>query len=265
MINRHKNSSSTLTNELKAIEDNNNKLKADTELQRENLLRLNKIQKEDLIKANGPEIESLFSSNINLAISNNMEKINKLELEKHKRELDYNDIEPKMEKLSHLEELISIEKENFETLKERQEEFDLTREILTESYEEMKKNITPKFNEEFNKLVSIFTDGKYKKVSFNNGIFVEIENGQMITIDGLSYGTIQEIYLALRLAMIKELAKENIPIILDEPFAYFDDKRIAKILESLGKVDNQVIIFTCSNREKGIIEKLGIEYNYIEL
>lgn len=265
IINRNKNSSKNLTSELKILEENNNKLKEETKEQRKNLLKLNELKKEDLIKANGSHIEDLFSSNINLAISNNTKKINDLELEKHKRELDYKDIEPKMEKLSHLEELLSIEQENLENLKERQEEFDIAKELLTKSYNEMKKNITPKFNDEFNYLVNIFTEGKYNRVVFNEGIYVEVSNGKMVSIEGLSYGTIQEIYLALRLAMIKELSKETIPIILDEPFAYFDDNRIAKVLESLNKIDNQVILFSCTNREKDIIEKLGIEYNYIEL
>jgi len=265
IINRNKNSSKHLNSELKVLEETNNKLKTEAEEQRKNLLKLNELKKVDLIKANGSQIEELFSSNINLAISNNTRKINELELEKHKRELDYKDIEPKMERLSHLEELLSIEEENLEILKERQEEFDIAKELLTQSYTEMKKNITPKFNEEFNSLVNIFTNGKYSRVAFNEGIFVEVSNGQMVSIEGLSYGTIQEIYLALRLAMVKELSKENIPIILDEPFAYFDDNRIAKVLESLNKIDNQVIIFSCSNREKEIIEKLGLEYNYIKL
>ena len=265
ILNRNKNSSKNLTSELKILEESNNKLKAEAEEQRRNLLKLNELKKEDLIKANGAQIEDLFSSNINLAISNNTKKINELELEKHKRELDYKDIEPKMERLSHFEELLSIEKENLEVLKERQEEFDIAKELLTQSYTEMKKNITPKFNDELNSLVNIFTDGKYNRVAFNEGIFVEVSNGQMVSIDGLSYGTIQEIYLALRLAMIKELSKENIPIILDEPFAYFDDNRIAKVLESLNKIENQVIIFSCTNREKEILEKLDIEYNYLSL
>ena len=265
IINRNKNSSKHLNSELKVLEETNNKLKTEAEEQRKNLLKLNELKKVDLIKANGSQIEDLFSSNINLAISNNTRKINELELEKHKRELDYKDIEPKMERLSHLEELLSIEEENLEILKERQEEFDIAKELLTQSYTEMKKNITPKFNEEFNSLVNIFTNGKYSRVAFNEGIFVEVSNGQMVSIEGLSYGTIQEIYLALRLAMVKELSKENIPIILDEPFAYFDDNRIAKVLESLNKIDNQVIIFSCSNREKEIIEKLGLEYSYIKL
>ena len=265
LINRKKNSSSNLSSELKVLNENNNKLKEDTEIQRSNLLKVNEIQKQDLIKAYGSEIEALFGSNIELAISNNVKKINELELEKHKRELDYKDIEPKMERLAHVEELLDLEKENFETLKERQEDFDIAKDLLTQSYEEMKKNITPKFNESFNYLVSVFTNGKYSRVVFNDGIYVEVSNGQMISLEGLSFGTIQEIYLALRLAMINELSKENIPIILDEPFAYFDDNRIAKVIEALNQLDNQVIIFTCTNRENEILNKLGLEFNFIKL
>ena len=141
----------------------------------------------------------------------------------------------------------------------------LSLQLLTQSYEEMKKNITPKFNESFNYLVSVFTNGKYSRVVFNDGIYVEVSNGQMISLEGLSFGTIQEIYLALRLAMINELSKENIPIILDEPFAYFDDNRIAKVIEALNQLDNQVIIFTCTNRENEILNKLGLEFNFIKL
>ena len=265
LINRKKNSSSNLSSELKVLNENNNKLKEDTEIQRSNLLKVNEIQKQDLIKAYGSEIEALFGSNIELAISNNVKKINELELEKHKRELDYKDIEPKMERLAHVEELLDLEKEKFETLKERQEDFDIAKDLLTQSYEEMKKNITPKFNESFNYLVSVFTNGKYSRVVFNDGIYVEVSNGQMISLEGLSFGTIQEIYLALRLAMINELSKENIPIILDEPFAYFDDNRIAKVIEALNKLDNQVIIFTCTNRENEILNRLGLEFNFIKL
>ena len=265
LINRKKNSSSNLSSELKVLNENNNKLKEDTEIQRSNLLKVNEIQKQDLIKAYGSEIEALFGSNIELAISNNVKKINELELEKHKRELDYKDIEPKMERLAHVEELLDLEKEKFETLKERQEDFDIAKDLLTQSYEEMKKNITPKFNESFNYLVSVFTNGKYSRVIFNDGIYVEVSNGQMISLEGLSFGTIQEIYLALRLAMINELSKENIPIILDEPFAYFDDNRIAKVIEALNQLDNQVIIFTCTNRENEILNKLGLEFNFIKL
>ena len=57
------------------------------------------------------------------------------------------------------------------------------------------------------------------------------------------------------------------PIILDESFAYYDEKRLENILNYLHTKfeNNQIIIFTCTNREKEILNKLQIQYNNIEL
>lgn len=265
ILSNKKNSSTSLSEELKAIESNNEKIISDVEEQKHNLQVKNNNAKTNLIYANGEDIKELFNSNIDLAIEKNNKNIEELELDKHKSELDYKDIEPKMEKISHIEELLEIEKENLKKLEERQEDFDIAKELLTRAYNEMKKNITPKFNNDFEEYIKVFTDNKYKRVLINEKILVELNNGQFVDIEQLSYGTIQEIYLALRLAMIKELSNENLPIILDEPFAYFDDKRIQNVMNSLSQLDSQIIIFTCTNREKSIIDNMNLEYNYIEI
>ena len=83
----------------------------------------------------------------------------------------------------------------------------------------------------------------------------------------LSIGTIDQLYLSLRLSAIQEITEEKMPIILDETFAYYDDKRLENILKYLNEnyTENQIIIFTCSKREKEILEKNNIRYNYINL
>ena len=67
--------------------------------------------------------------------------------------------------------------------------------------------------------------------------------------------------------MAKELYKESMPIILDESFAYYDDKRLENILKYLNEEckENQIIIFTCTNREKEILNNLNIPYQNIEI
>lgn len=67
--------------------------------------------------------------------------------------------------------------------------------------------------------------------------------------------------------MAKELCKESMPIILDEAFAYYDEERLENILKYLDTEckDNQIIIFTCTNREKNILDKENINYNLINL
>ena len=95
----------------------------------------------------------------------------------------------------------------------------------------------------------------------------ELENGNYVLVDRLSIGTIDQLYLSLRLSIIKELSEENIPIFLDESFAYYDDERLKNILKYISDEfkNNQIIIFTCTDREKDIFDKLKINYNLITL
>ena len=67
----------------------------------------------------------------------------------------------------------------------------------------------------------------------------------------LADGTIDQLYLALRLAVAEELTPEA-PLVLDDALVRFDDGRMAqalKILKEMAK-NKQVICFTCQNREK---------------
>lgn len=67
--------------------------------------------------------------------------------------------------------------------------------------------------------------------------------------------------------MLKELTEENMPIILDEAFAYYDEERLKNVLKYLNMKysNNQIIILTCTNREREIFDGLKVEYKNIEL
>ena len=98
-------------------------------------------------------------------------------------------------------------------------------------------------------------------------MIVENEYGEYIPADLLSTGTIDQLYLSLRLSMIDDLSNEKMPIILDEAFAYYDDDRLENIIKFLSDnmKEHQVIIFTCTKREQEILNKLNIEYNLVEM
>ena len=144
----------------------------------------------------------------------------------------------------------------------------LAKETLEEAYDEMKRNITPKFTKELSNNIEVISNGKYKKANFNSdtGLTIEAENGEYIECNKLSIGTIDQLYLSLRLSAIQEITEETMPIILDESFAYFDNQRLENIIRYLNSnYNNQIIIFTCTNREKEILDKLNIEYNVVNL
>ena len=150
-------------------------------------------------------------------------------------------------------------------MQNRAEELNLAKVILDEAYTEMKKNITPKFNQSLSKNVEKISDGKYKNIIINDKITVELDDGRYVPAESLSIGTIEQIYLSLRLAIMNEISKEKLPVMLDEAFAYYDDQRLEAALDFLNKIDNQVILFTCTNREKEILEKNNIDFNFVTL
>ena len=132
------------------------------------------------------------------------------------------------------------------------------------AYEKMKNSITPKFTKNLSNTVEKISNGKYNKVSINDeqGLIVENQYGDYISAERLSTGTVDQLYLSLRLSMI-----ESMPIILDEAFAYYDETRLENILKFLSDElgNHQLIIFTCTNREKNILDKIDVSYNLVEL
>lgn len=196
------------------------------------------------------------------------EELNKLKIDEHTMQIEKNNFEQKAEKKVRLEEDLYLKQKEYEELIKKSKSMDYAKEILGISYDKMKNNVAPKFTEKLSKNISEITDNKYSNIMINSesGLIVENDSGDYIPVDRLSVGTIDQIYFALRLAVMDELTEEKLPIILDEVFAYYDDERIKNILKFLSKQANrQIIIFTCTKREKEILEKLKIESNYIEI
>ena len=68
----------------------------------------------------------------------------------------------------------------------------------------------------------------------------------------LSKGTVDQIYLAVRLAVYDLCLKERrAPLVLDDALAAFDDGRMALALDLLAQLaeDRQILLFTCQSRE----------------
>ena len=163
-----------------------------------------------------------------------------------------------------LEELLD-EKGELETLNNS---YNIAKECLEKAYSQVKSNITPQFTDNLCKIMANISNGKYTniKLNDNDGLEVEIENGMYIPVSELSTGTIDQMYLSLRLSALDEITDEKIPIILDETFAYFDDERLDNIIKYLkNNFRNQIIILTCTNREIESLNRLNIEYNLINL
>ena len=214
-------------------------------------------------------LEKIEKENINNLINNVQENINKNKLEFQAIKIKEENINSKLEEMVNLKEEYDNLNEQLADLENRNNVINLTKEIITKAYTNMKNNITPKFTENLSNNIAEISKGKYTKVGINdeNGLIVENEYGEYIPADLLSTGTIDQLYLSLRLSMIDDLSNEKMPIILDEALAYYDDDRLENIIKFLSDnmKDHQVIIFTCTKREQEILKKLNIEYNLVEM
>ena len=166
--------------------------------------------------------------------------------------------------------------EELEAKKRELEEirFSLNRalEVLREAGFEMQKDFMPELNEKMSYYLSKITDGRYKDIRMDGSLLLKVissEKEDIVNIQDLSDGTIDQIYFSLRLAMIDLISykKEKLPLIMDEVFAQFDDKRTKEAVNILNRLseDRQVIMFTCKKREVDIISEECGRLNLIML
>ncbi len=263
-----------LDSQIKLLEEENKKQELDIKNEKEEIENLLYSEKQKIKeKYEGDNFNYLFNIDNLEQLQIELEKSNKLitnyQLSLNKIEYEQSNNIDKKEKLIELKEEYKNLEEQLEELNEKDRQILLTKELLEKAYNKMKNNVTPKFTQNLSSIIKEISNGKYQKLSINdeNGLMVELENGEYIPATRLSCGTIDEIYLSLRLSMIEEISKEKMPILLDESFAYFDDERLKNVLIFLSKKteEHQIILFTCTKREKEILEQLGISYNWVEI
>ena len=202
-------------------------------------------------------------------IDNKDNRINSIKFRIQTLEGRTREINNKIEELSEIEERIASLEEEKDELQSLNNSYNIAKECLSAAYEKVKENISPKFTQNLCNIISKISDGRYNNVMLNDtdGLSVEIENGSYVPASRLSVGTIDQMYLSLRLSSIDEISQETMPIILDEAFAYFDEPRLINIFKYLNDnfSRNQIIVFTCSSREKEILDAMEIRYRFIEL
>ncbi len=271
-INNEKNN---YLNENKIIEKNNEQLKKEINELKNNInininLKTEKIKNNYLNKIENHKILELNNlNNIQEEMEKTQKELNYIKIKLHELDFDKENVEPKVDNLMKIEETLVNNNEKIVNLRKLEKSMNLAKEFLARAYEKMKNTVTPKFTENLSKNINEITDGKYTNVMVQDdkGLVVELENGNYVEANRLSVGTIDQLYLSLRLSMTEDLSKEKMPIILDEAFAYYDTQRLENILKYLVNTypDRQIMIFTCTEREKDVLTKLNIPYNLIHL
>lgn len=150
-------------------------------------------------------------------------------------------------------------------LKRRYEVLELTKSIMKDSYDKLRKAFSGKLNDRVTEIYNEIT-GTERTIKVSELFSMSYQESGMLWNDTfLSHGSMEQLYFSLRLAMA-ELVYEGVrvPLFLDEAFSSYDEERLKSVLRYLKKVSDryQIFIFTCHRRE---IEILGNEANILEL
>lgn len=268
---------SKIINEIEVLKQNKETQRREAEEKEDKLNQEIEKDREELI--------SKYKNNISIGyiedfLGKNYDEINKeIELKENRintskfrmqtMENNTKEINSKIESLANIEEELMGAEEERDELISLNKSYNIAKECLEKAYAQVKENISPKFTQNLSDIISKISNNRYKNVTITDseGINVEIDDGRYISASRLSVGTIDQMYLSLRLSALNEVSDENMPIILDEVFAYFDNDRLTNILRYIQNnfKDNQIIIFTCSDREKNALDNLKIDYNLINL
>lgn len=155
-----------------------------------------------------------------------------------------------------------------ETLLEEIEAISLSIQTLKELSTDIHDSFGSTLNQMLSEIVSSISQGEYSSIVVDEKLNVSVlHRGQYVALDRLSAGTMDQIFLALRLSVASLLfPEENMPILLDDTFALYDDERTKAALKLLAEETNrQVIIFTCHRREKELLEECKVPYHYVDL
>ncbi len=272
-----KDSIEKIINEIEILKKNQEIQRKEAEEKEEKLNQEIERDREELISKyqnniNIGYIEEFLSKSydeINREIDFKENRINTIKFKMQTMENNTKEINSKLESLSNIEEELMSAEEERDELISLNKSYNIAKECLEKAYTQVKENISPKFTQNLSDIISKISNNRYKNVTVTDGesLNVEIDDGRYIPASRLSVGTIDQMYLSLRLSALNEISVENMPIILDEAFAYFDNDRLTNILRYINNnfKDNQIIIFTCSNREKSALDNLNIYYNLINL
>ncbi len=134
---------------------------------------------------------------------------------------------------------------------------EMAQDALHAATTELQRRFAPRISKRAQELFSKLTLNRYQQISLTSDFSLNALAEQEDTLRSSQWrsdGTVDQLYLALRLAVAEELTPEA-PLILDDALVRFDDKRLKEALDILmeSAKTKQVILFTCQSREKNLL------------
>ncbi|GGJ92325.1 hypothetical protein GCM10007063_13680 [Lentibacillus kapialis] len=145
----------------------------------------------------------------------------------------------------------TIEKEQLNKMAEEWAVFKAAKEILAETKRHYRDNYLSDVLERTSRYFHVLTGEAYTDIyppEDSLPFRVLAHDGIRYQVDELSQGTVDQLYVSLRLGISEVMSeKHRLPFIIDDAFVHFDTKRTKRILRLLSdiSVNQQIILFTC--------------------
>lgn len=158
-------------------------------------------------------------------------------------------------------------KEDLRQAEQKAEAIDFAIHTIQGLAENIYDQYAPDLSRRVSDMVSRMTMGQYTDVRLDEKLNIQVRKaGRYLGAEFLSTGTLEQIYLAVRLAVAEEMGHGNMPLLLDDIFGAYDDARLEMALQCIAGYDaEQVILFTANDRLADALDQTDIEYNYIEI
>ena len=145
-------------------------------------------------------------------------------------------------------------------LEETAAALDMAQQTLAAATEQLQRRFAPRIAERAKDLFAKLTGGRYDRLNLTRELTVDAAAAGEMTMRSAQWrseGTVDQLYIALRLAVAEELVPDA-PLVLDDALVRFDDQRLKNALCLLveATASKQVILFTCQNRESEIYDEL---------
>ena len=146
---------------------------------------------------------------------------------------------------------------------------DLAHETMADLSSSIRDSFGLYLNKEASQYITGITGGIYDSMSIDENLNVFLNTkAKLVPLENVSSGTMDQVYLALRLAAAKLLqgSGSGFPLIFDDSFTQYDDERLKTALEWLASAyGGQIIIFTCHRREAQMLRARQAEFQLIEM
>lgn len=184
-----------------------------------------------------------------------------VELNISKNEINIQNLDLNLNRIQEIEGEIEELRSSMEDLNFEREALELSKSTLLRVMLENKEDNLPKIIEKTSLYFREITEDKYEYVMIDDDLNLSVKSRDLgITIDekNLSTGTIGQLYLSFRLALIEIISEEKIPLIMDDALLTFDDRRARTTMKLLKKIseDRQVLYFTSSTRDLKVADEM---------